>query len=111
MSISPELLSKFDLLAGLPNPALEALTELAQLEDHPNGALVIEEDDYAEKLFLLLSGKIALEKKVQLGQTGTPRHATIGVIGPWGAFGWSSIVPPYTYTATGVCLEDSKMVC
>jgi len=110
MSITPDLLSKFELLAGLPDAALETLAQIAQLEEHPDGALIIEEDQHAEKLFLLLSGKIALEKKVQLGQTGTPRQATIDVIGPWGAFGWSSIVPPYTYTASGICLEDSKLL-
>jgi signal transduction histidine kinase len=58
---------------------------------------------------LILDGKVSLEKLVQLGRTGTPRRAVISVVGSGTTVGWSSLVPPYEYTSTCICLEDVKI--
>jgi signal transduction histidine kinase len=59
---------------------------------------------------LILEGKVSLEKLVQLGSTGTPRRATIGVIGPWNPVGWSALVSPHVYTSSGVCSEKTRVL-
>ncbi len=105
-----ETLESFELLAGLPQDALAEVARLANEERHASGDVLFSEDTPAHKLYLILSGKISLEKRVQLGRTGTARRATTDVAGPWQAIGWSSLVAPYVYTSTGVCLEDTLVL-
>ncbi len=103
MSASPAVLKRFDLFAGLPGDALESIAPLAEERHLPDGTLLFEEGTPATSLFLILEGKVSLEKRVQLGRTGTPRRATIEVTGAWQTVGWSSMVRPFVYTSSGVC--------
>lgn len=105
MSTTRETIDQFDLFSDLPQEALDTIARLAIPSDYRIGEKLFQEDEDAEFLFLLLLGRVALEKRVQLGRTGTPRQATINVVGPGNTVGWSSLVPPYNYTSTGVCVE------
>jgi signal transduction histidine kinase len=68
------------------------------------------EDEPAEWLFLVLEGRLSLEKTVQLGRSGSSRRATIDVVGPYQVGGWSSVIAPHTYTSTGVCQEPARVL-
>ena len=110
MSTNAEMLESFELLAGLPPLALERIGALAVEEHYAEGQLLFSEGSPAQALYLVLRGKVSLEKRVQLGRTGTARQATIDVSGPWQAVGWSSLVAPYEYTSSAVCLEDTLVL-
>ncbi len=110
MTPATETLERFELLSGLPVEVLDFIAQRALDKNYKEGELIFSEGASADHLYLILSGKVSLEMKVQLGQTGTVRRATIGVIGPWQAMGWSSLVYPYEYTASGVCLQDTKVL-
>ena len=103
-------LERFDLFNDLPKQALEKIANLAHEETFPEGSVLFSEDASALNFYLVLSGKISLEKRVQLGRTGTPRRASISVICPGQALGWSSLVAPYKYTSSGVCLEETNVL-
>ncbi|HLC02350.1 MAG TPA: HAMP domain-containing sensor histidine kinase [Anaerolineales bacterium] len=105
-----ETLARFELFVGLPEEALAEVARLVTEERHSEGELLFSEDSPANRLYLILSGRVSLEKLVQLGRSGTPRRATIAVLGPWQAIGWSSMVAPYIYTSSGICLEESHML-
>ncbi|GEM_PF-471114 len=105
-----EDLTRFDLFTDLPESAVERIAALAHPEEYPRDAWIFNEGEAAEKLYLILRGKVSLEKRVQLGRTGTPRQAVISIVGPWHAIGWSSLVPPYAYTSSGLCLEDTAVL-
>ena len=111
MPASPVVLKRFDLFAGLPGDALEALASLAEERHLPDGTLLFGEGGPASSLFLIQDGKVSLEKRVQLGRTGTPRRATIEVAGAWQAVGWSSMVHPFVYTSSGVCQGPVTVLC
>jgi signal transduction histidine kinase len=102
MPASPEILKRFDLFAGFPGEALASIGPLAEERRLPDGALLFAEGAPADHLFLILEGQVSLEKRVQLGRTGTPRRAPIEVTGAWHEVGWSSLVRPYVYTSSGV---------
>jgi signal transduction histidine kinase len=110
MSTNAEMLESFELLAGLPPQALERIGALAVEEHYAEGQALFSEGSPAQALYLILRGKVSLEKRVQLGRTGTARQATIDVSGPWQAVGWSSLVAPYEYTSSAVCLEDTLVL-
>ena len=103
MPASPAVLKRFDIFAGLPGDALEAIAPLAEERHLPDGTVLFGEGAAASSLFLILDGKVSLEKRVQLGRTGTPRRAAIEVAGVWQTVGWSSMVRPFVYTSSGVC--------
>ncbi len=99
-------LRRFDLFNGLPEPALLSVARLSEEVTFAEGTLLFTEGDKASDLILIRKGKVSLEKAVQLGRTGTPRRAVIDVVGSGNALGWSSVVPPFEYTSSGVCLEE-----
>jgi signal transduction histidine kinase len=110
MTISPEALERFELFSGLPAPALSAIAPHACLTTHPDGFVLFSEGSLADTLYLIVSGRLSLEKRVQLGRTGTPRRAAIEVVGLGQVAGWSSLVPPHTYTASGVCQGETAVL-
>jgi signal transduction histidine kinase len=110
MTVTAERLRRFDVFAELPKDALDTIARLAVEESYSEGTVIFSEGSTARNLYLLLRGKISLEKRVQLGNTGTPRRATLSVIGAGQALGWSSLVPPFEYTSSGVCLDDLELI-
>jgi signal transduction histidine kinase len=108
MTIEIETLRRFGAFAGFSDEELAEVVALCREESYEEGDIIAVEDEPAEKLFLILEGKVSLEKLVQLGRSGSARQATVGVVGPDGVVGWSSIIAPYTYTSTGVCLEPLR---
>jgi len=105
MSTTRETIGQFDLFSDLSQDALDRIARLTTETNFTTGAKLFQEGEDADNLYLILEGKVSLEKRVQLGRTGTPRQATISVVGPGNTVGWSSLVPPYNYTSTGVCVE------
>jgi signal transduction histidine kinase len=104
------ILQRFDILAEFNDAQLEEVAKLCREESHGNGVKLFEEGDSAEKLYLVLEGKLLLEKKVQLGRSGSSRKATVSIQGPGQAVGWSSLVAPHNYTMSGVCIEPARLL-
>lgn len=110
METTADLLRKFPFLEDLPEETLGDIAALTEEEHHPEGSVLFSEGKEAENFYLLLEGKVSLEKLVQLGTSGTPRRATIGVISPWNPIGWSALVSPHVYTSSGVCMEPTRVL-
>lgn len=110
MQTTADLLKEFPFLDGLSKDALDYIAGFTEEEEYPDGAVLFSEGKNADNFYLLLEGKVSLEKLVQMGTSGTPRRATIGVIGPRTPLGWSSLVSPYIYTSSGVCIEKTRVL-
>ncbi len=105
MTVEIETLRRFGPFASFSDEELAEIAALCREESYGEGDVIAVEGRPAEKMFLILEGKLSLEKLVQLGRSGSSRRATVGFVGPDGIAGWSSIISPYTYTSTGVCVE------
>jgi CRP/FNR family transcriptional regulator, cyclic AMP receptor protein len=100
-------LSEFPLFRNLPEELLDKLAALGEEATYSQGESVFREGEKAEKLHFLLNGGIIL--KVNL--TSRPESITVSAVNQrFESFGWSGIVPPYHYTASAVCEEDSKVL-
>jgi signal transduction histidine kinase len=108
--VTAEMLKRFSLLAYLDLEDLGELMEICEIETRDEGEVFAREGDPVDKLRLLLLGKAALDKRIQLGRHGSVRRANVSVIGPGGAMGWSALVAPYQFTLSGVCLEPCKFI-
>ena len=107
--VTVEMLKRFPLLAYLDREDLGELMEICEIETCEGGE-VFAEGDPADRLRLVLLGKVALDKRIQLGRHGSVRRANVSIVGPGGAVGWSALVPPYIFTLSGVCLESCKFI-
>jgi signal transduction histidine kinase len=108
--VTVEMLKRFPLLAYLSVEDLGELAEICKIERRSAGEVFACEGDPADRLRLLLTGKAALDKRIQLGRHGTVRRANVSVIGPGDAVGWSTVVAPYRFTLTGICLEPCTFI-
>ena len=61
-------------------------------------------------MLIVERGKIALEKRVQIGRHSTPRNATIDYVGPGQMAGFSTIASPHVYTTSAVCIEPTRII-
>lgn len=108
--ISIERLRRSDLFAELTDADLAEIAAFCWEETHQEGAVLLTEDAPAERLFLVEQGKLALEKKIQLGKRSKARAATIGYVAPGSVSGWSALVRPYLYASAALCLEPTRVI-
>jgi len=100
-------LSEFPLFKDLPEELLDKVALLCEETTYAKGASVFREGEKADKLHFLLKGDIFLKVKL----TSRPESITVSVVSQNNeSFGWSGIVPPYIYTATAFCEEESQVL-
>jgi CRP-like cAMP-binding protein len=105
--ISIDLLSQFGLFQGLPESLLKEIAAISNETSAKQGEFVFREGEKADKLHFLLSGSIALRVRL----TSRPESVTVSFVSsPFQSFGWSGVVPPYHYTSSAECDEDSKLL-
>ncbi|MBN1889198.1 MAG: cyclic nucleotide-binding domain-containing protein [Thermoflexales bacterium] len=103
-----EHLQMSELFGELEASELAGLVPLFQCESWAENQVLFAEGELAEKLMIVVTGKLALDKKIQLGRSGQrERMATIGYVEDGETAGWSSLAMPYIYTTTAVALEPS----
>jgi signal transduction histidine kinase len=110
ISITAERLRRSDIFRDLADADLAAIAAFCREETYQDGEIVLAEGAAAQKLFIVERGKIALEKKVQIGRHSTPRNATIGYVEPGKIAGFSTLVAPYTYSTSAVCTEPTRVI-
>lgn len=110
MSVTSGTLRQFEALKEFSDEDLVKIAALCREVYHDNGIPLFNEGDPAEKLYLVLEGKISLEKRIQLGRSGSSRRATVSIRGPGQLVGWTSIIEPHIYVFSAVCLEPCKLL-
>jgi signal transduction histidine kinase len=109
-SILVERLRRSEIFCEVPEEDLQAIAEFCEEKLFPDGMVVLEEGAPASTLYVVERGKLALEKKVQLGRQSTPRNATVGYVGPTQMAGFSTLTIPYTYSTSAVCIEPTRLI-
>lgn len=105
--ISADVLSQFGLFQGLPEPLLAEIAAISNETSAKKGDFVFREGEKADKLHFLLNGSVALRVKL----TSRPDSVTVSFVSsPFQSFGWSGVVPPYHYTSSAECDEDSNLL-
>lgn len=110
MAITVEILRQYEPFETFTDQELEQIVPLCYEMTCVEGQRVLCEGQRAERLIVVRQGKLSLEKKLQLGRGAKTRLATLGYVGPGQTAGWSTLVPPHTYTSTGVCTEPTQLI-
>lgn len=102
-----EILSRGDLFTDLSTEQLAAIATYCQEVTCPEGNTLFREGQEATQLFILLKGKVNL----QVWLAAQRQNITVEVISqPYQTIGWSGLVTPYYYTATALCLANSRLL-
>lgn len=109
-SILAERLGRSEVFSDLCETDLLAIAEFGHEETFDEGQALLVEGEPAEKLFVIERGRVALDKKVQLGRHSTPRSATIDYIIPGQVAGFSALVYPHIYSTSAVCVEPTRAI-
>jgi len=110
LSIIAARLGHADVFSDLDTKDRVAIAEFCHEEIHLENDIILTEDEPADTLFVVERGKLALEKKIQIGRHSTPRNATIGYVGPGRTAGFSTLTWPHTYSTSAICVEPTRLI-
>lgn len=105
MLVDAEVLRKFKIFEELNDRELELIADAAKTEELGKGARLTEAGFAATTLYLIVEGRVDLNVRDAKGQSVTVDH-----LGPGQILGWSTLVGPYIYTATGVTAEKTELI-
>jgi signal transduction histidine kinase len=110
IDIFADRLGHAELFSEIGSHHLYAIAEFCTDVSYQEGETIFTEDEPASMLLIVEHGKIALEKKVQIGRHSTPRNATIDYVNPGQMAGFSTIASPHNYTTSAICLEPTRIL-
>ncbi len=106
MAVTADQLAGLPMLEGSPAWALEALAAQAQERTLPAGALVVEQHQPADTVWVLLDGSLQI-----LLRFGTVGDLVVGVqTEPGSIIGWSAFREPHVYTDSARCEQECRLV-
>jgi len=110
LSVTAERLSQAVIFRELAEDDLIAIAEFCREERGLENHAILEEGNPANTLYIVERGKLALEKKIQIGRQTTPRNATIGYVEPGEIAGFSTLTEPYIFSTSAVCVEPTRLI-
>src|SRR5512139_3075120 len=110
ISIRVDRLRRSEIFSELAEVDLLAIAELCTEERYAEGEAVLSEGAPAVAVYVVERGKLALEKKIQIGRHSTPRNATIDYVEPGKTAGFSGLVAPFAYSTSAMCLEPTRVI-
>lgn len=100
-------LKSLELLEGLTGEQLSSLENITDVMECKKGEKLFQVGQAATQVFFLLQGKIS----VQVQLSSRPETVSLVVLGkPGQLVGWSGMFEGAYYTATGICLENSRLL-
>lgn len=97
-----------DLFNGLSDDQLKTLVGFCHEEVYEAGIILFREGDLCDTIYIVASGSLALEMKLQIGRN--EGSVTIGVVSRGGCVGHSGLRSPYRHTMTGRTLERTEVI-
>jgi CRP-like cAMP-binding protein len=100
-----ELIAHHPFAQDMPPRVVARLADFATEAEFAPGDVIFREGDPANRFYLLLEGKVALE--TFLGEAGI---ATVQTLGAGEVLGWSWLFPPYFWHFDARAIEPTRAV-
>lgn len=104
------ILKECPVFQSLSDAELDKILNLSDSLELEAGSTIFAEGSKADKLYVVDSGKIAIQTQLRLSQPQYSKRITVDVVTRSEMFGWSAVVEPYKYTMTAICLEPSRVM-
>ena len=99
------LIARQPMFQGLSQPHLDLLAASAMYSDFKMGEQILQEDQPANRFYLILEGKVELEAEAE--EQGMIHIQTLG---PGDDLGWSWLFPPYRLHFSVRAAEPTKAI-
>jgi len=108
-----ESLKRCQVFTDLNDRQIKRIQALSTEIEPDVGVIIFKQGAAADALYVVESGRVALELSVPSPEGVPSRPATVATAGPGEAFGWSAVVPPFgmTLSARAMDGEPCKLVC
>lgn len=100
-------LKRMELFKGLDDTRLEEIASLCDQRRFKANDILFKADDVAKEMFILLSGRVALNVPVSVLMVERQMQIDSKVSGD--LLGWSALVPPHKYTLTATATEPAEV--
>ena len=106
--VPADVLKKLYIFEDLDNDELVKLAEICNERTLKEGEICFSQNRRANDLHICRSGKVIIKVKLYepWARDVILYRATDGEV-----FGWSALVPPYTYTSSAICAEKTEEIC
>lgn len=108
LSVIAERLGKSEVFQTLPEKHLMEIAKFCHEDVYQDGQEVFAEGAPANQMLVVERGKLAIEKKIQLGRHSTPRNATIAYVNPDQVAGFSTLTNPRQHSASVIAVEPTR---
>jgi CRP/FNR family transcriptional regulator, cyclic AMP receptor protein len=105
ITMNLEKYSQLAFFTGLQAADIQLLAPYFAPQMWVAGTVIFEQDDYAEYLYLVVSGEVTIHFKPHDGPI-----MTVTRVQPGGIFGWSAAMNNPAYTSSAVCSLDSEVL-
>jgi CRP-like cAMP-binding protein len=105
MAVAPEILKGMDIFEFLKLEELKDIAKLAEIEEFDQGDVIFKEGDTAEKIYMVLEGRVSIEITIYPGKRSPVYTMTKGRF-----FGYPSLLHTRRFTTTARCLDRVKVV-
>ena len=103
-------LSQTELLFGLSEQEIAALTPLCHQIDTLEAATVFSEGTPATHLYVITEGQVALQKSMRAPYAVWPHRTTVAVCQPGELIGWSALIAPFKYTLSALAWSPTTLL-
>jgi CRP-like cAMP-binding protein len=104
--VSPEVFRKSPFFTPVEEAQLIRLAMISAEEAYQTGEVIFNEGAPADKLYLVISGAVELRMCIDASDRTIP----VEIIEPGEVVGWSTLVAPYEYTASGEARTSTRVV-
>lgn len=109
-TVSTRSLKESDVFKHLNTAQLKKLASIATSEKHPARTVLFKEGDVAAHFYIVAEGRLLLQMDVGMGSGSPPLLIDVATITAGHGVGWSVFAEPHRYTASCLCLENSKII-
>lgn len=103
--VEKSILEKILFIKGLPQEMVEAIAAIAEIQEFEEEAVLFEQGQPVEKIYMLLNGTIFMNCKSPDGKV-----LTLDEVLPGRSFGISALIDEVTSTFTAICGVKSQVI-
>jgi len=105
MQVTPEILKGMDIFEFLKLEELRDIVPLCRVEDFNSGDFVFKEGEKAEKIYLVVEGRVNVEIEIGPNKKVVTYTETKGNM-----FGYPSLVKPHTFTTYARAQDKVRLI-
>lgn len=100
-----EIIRKSEFFHDLNDKELDSIVQICNVEIFEQGTVICKQDQRADKIYLIEDGLVGIILEV-----GPLSQRQVQSASDYNIFGWSTLIPPYTSTATIKALKKTKVL-